>query len=403
MGAILSAPVDSIVVERAGCSQLRCAVATLQGWRCNHEDTHVMLQPPNKSSAPYLFSVMDGHGGNEAAKAMHRLLPRFVDVTSLPKVSSNKLETTVISRFIAADRSLRRILRSGNTVGTTCTSALISKHETDPDTWDVTLANAGDSRSIVIHADGRFTATEDHKPDLEKERARIERAGGCVSHPSIGPARVDNELAVSRAFGDFSYKDIEALAEDQKVSCVPDVQHVRAKTGDLVFLACDGIFDVMSNEEVVEFMSNNDDRSDLGRLVAALLDLVLEKGSKDNCSAMIVDLSEARGEKKTVENSIGCTTLVDASKWDGWHTGYWTRQLIVGNLPDNDQSVKQQFKLFHESFGFPSDPLRPEPCTNCERIFIGMQVCSRCKQELYCSTYCQRNDWKAKHKVKCVC
>lgn len=396
MGAILSAPVDSVIVERAGCSQLRCAVATLQGWRCTHEDSHIMLQPPEKTPGPYLFSVMDGHGGDEAAREMHHLLPTFVDVASLPKVSAGNLAETVIERFKLADRALRDKLPESCSAGTTCTSALVSRHETEADTWDVTLANSGDSRSIVIHADGTFTATEDHKPDLPEETARIKRAGGFVSNDVGGPSRVDNNLAVSRAFGDFEYKDVSALAEDQKISCVPDVQHVLAKTGDIIFLACDGIFDVMSNEEVVEFILSHD-RSDLGSVTAELLYLVLEKGSKDNCSAMIVDLDLV--EKHKENDIIPLSTIVDSSRWDGWHTGYWTEQLIVGNLPPDDETVREKFKIFHQRFNF-SDPL-PGPCSNCDRLYMGMQVCSRCKQDIYCSHHCQKKDWKTKHKEKC--
>jgi protein phosphatase 2C family protein 2/3 len=62
--------------------------------------------------------------------------------------------------------------------------------------------------------------------------------------------RVDGELALSRAFGDHQFKDSANLpAEKQAVTAWPDVsERVRNSTDDFVFVACDGIWDCVSNE-----------------------------------------------------------------------------------------------------------------------------------------------------------
>jgi len=359
-----------------------------------------MHQPPPDADerSPYFFAVLDGHGGDEAAKEMSTLLTETLNVSTLPAVSSGALPDEVIDRYTDADDRLRARLSQSCTAGTTCTSALVHhQHYNGRDAWNVTLINAGDSRSLLIRAGGEgFESTQDHKPDLPSESARIRAAGGFVSNDVGGPSRVDNNLAVSRAFGDFEYKDVDKKHTEHKISCVPDVTSFSAKTGDIVFLACDGIFDVMSNEEVVAFISSTD-LSDVGTVCADLLTHVLEKGSKDNCSAMIVVLGEP--EKYKEADLSQATTIVPTSKWQGWHTGYWTEQLIVGNRLDQEEAVKVKFKDFHASFGF-LEPL-PEPCGNCRRIYAGMQVCSRCKEDIYCSHWCQKRDWKTKHKEKC--
>jgi len=60
------------------------------------------------------------------------------------------------------------------------------------------VANAGDSRS-VISENGKFTAlSEDHKPTLNNETARIKKAGGYVAD-----GRVNGNLSLSRAIGDL--------------------------------------------------------------------------------------------------------------------------------------------------------------------------------------------------------
>ena len=71
--------------------------------------------------------------------------------------------------------------------------------------------------------------------------------------------RVNGDLAVSRALGDFVYKLSKDLPpEKQQVSCEPDVHvHVRRADADqFVVLACDGIWDVMTNQECAKYIMN---------------------------------------------------------------------------------------------------------------------------------------------------
>lgn len=69
----------------------------------------------------------------------------------------------------------------------------------------------------------------DHKPVNALEKKRIEAAGGFVQWN-----RVDGDLAVSRALGDFFYKNRDDLpTEKQKVSCHPEIIiHARSGIGD---------------------------------------------------------------------------------------------------------------------------------------------------------------------------
>ena len=91
----------------------------------------------------------------------------------------------------------------------------------------------------------------DHKPNNELETKRILAAGGWVEFN-----RVNGNLALSRALGDFVFKKNEnKKAEDQIVTAYPDVE-MKDLTSDheFIVLACDGIWDVLSNEEVLEFV-----------------------------------------------------------------------------------------------------------------------------------------------------
>lgn len=67
------------------------------------------------------------------------------------------------------------------------------------------LANAGDSRAVLCRSGKSVGLTFDHKPTSEKERKRIESAGGFVSDIG-GIYRVNGNLNLSRAIGDLRYK-----------------------------------------------------------------------------------------------------------------------------------------------------------------------------------------------------
>ena len=69
-------------------------------------------------------------------------------------------------------------------------------------------------------------------------------------------SRVNGYLAVSRAFGDFSLKDKKDLPpEQQAVSCEPEIKifSIKKDKPQLLIMACDGVFDVMSNDDVTKY------------------------------------------------------------------------------------------------------------------------------------------------------
>jgi serine/threonine protein phosphatase PrpC len=127
-----------------------------------------------------------------------------------------------------------------------CTSTVILVTRTE-----VICANAGDSRTVLARGGRAKDMSEDHKPDNPGELSRIQRSGGFVEE-----GRVNGMLALSRALGDFEYKNNSSLpARDQAVSAFPDVriEPLDPQT-QFVLLACDGIWDVKSSQEAVDFL-----------------------------------------------------------------------------------------------------------------------------------------------------
>lgn len=115
------------------------------------------------------------------------------------------------------------------------------------------VANAGDSRCVVCRDGKAIEMSFDHKPEDECERKRIENAGGQVTRDG----RVNNGLNLSRAIGDHSYKVNKSLPlSEQMITSLPDLKSLdidRSKDKFMV-LACDGIWNFMSSQEVCDYV-----------------------------------------------------------------------------------------------------------------------------------------------------
>ena len=173
-------------------------------------------------------------------------------------------------------------------------------------TTDKQASRDGLRKSTVVTA-----LSEDHKPSLPNERARIVNAGFQVKGVTFeedGEMKTihkvvmneNNQLAVSRSFGDFDYKANDQLqASDQSVISIAEVRvHQRDPSKDLfLFLACDGIWDVMKNHEVMDFVQQQIEikaetsfNTILPDVADVLLQECLRRESRDNMSCILINL-----------------------------------------------------------------------------------------------------------------
>merc|ERR1712026_611444 len=79
--------------------------------------------------------------------------------------------------------------------------------------------------------------------------------------------RVNGNLNLCRALGDYEYKKSTDLPpQEQMITSCPDIYTWDCKEGDICVLACDAIFDVLTNEEVIEFVRERINEKDLGSI-----------------------------------------------------------------------------------------------------------------------------------------
>ncbi|CAG5128712.1 unnamed protein product, partial [Candidula unifasciata] len=128
-----------------------------------------------------------------------------------------------------------------------CTACVVLMQENK-----LIVANAGDSRCVLSRAGKAVELSFDHKPEDDSEKERIENAGGKVT----ADGRVNGGLNLSRAIGDHVYKRNKDLpAEEQMITALPDVETADLCSDDqFIVIACDGIWNYMSSQEVVDYV-----------------------------------------------------------------------------------------------------------------------------------------------------
>ncbi|UJR27000.1 hypothetical protein I4U23_008306 [Adineta vaga] len=314
MGQFLEKPKIEKHNDRGKNDDIRYGLGSMQGWRVDMEDAHatILKLDDNRWSRWSYFGVFDGHAGFRTAfKASEKLHSRIVtslntlitDPKSTSHVTSSQLdfhkfESTIKDAYFKFDNDWREENRNANPddkSGSTAISCLI-----DPER--IYFLNVGDSRGILVSNEGRILlATKDHKPNDQAERQRIQEAGGTVLIQ-----RVNGSLAVSRALGDFEYKNnSNRRPEQQLVSPEPEItSHSRNLSTNssskqeeqvaFIVLACDGIWDVMTNEELAAYiLGRMHVTDDLSEICNSVLDMCLFKGSKDNMSVVIIAFKNA--------------------------------------------------------------------------------------------------------------
>jgi len=182
------------------------------------------------------------------------------------------------------------------------------------------VANAGDSR-VVLSVKGEVKPLSfDHKPANESERKRILAAGGYIEF-----GRVNGNLALARALGDFDFKKNHSLTPDKQIiTSNPDVTvHDITEDDEFFVLACDGIWDCLNSQHVVDFVRREiAQEKPLGRICENMMEHCLAPDTHgaqgigcDNMTILIVAILNGKTEEEwyamirdRVANKVGYDT-----------------------------------------------------------------------------------------------
>ncbi|OWZ58350.1 protein phosphatase [Cryptococcus neoformans 125.91] len=134
-------------------------------------------------------------------------------------------------------------------------------------------ANVGDARAVLCRGGKAVRLTYDHKGSDAQEAKRITDAGGFVMNN-----RVNGVLAVTRSLGDASMKEF-VVGAPYTTETTLDEQD------EFLIVACDGLWDVCSDQEAVEIVQLVTDPQEASK---RLLDHAMSNFSTDNLSVMVV-------------------------------------------------------------------------------------------------------------------
>lgn len=283
MGLGLPKPCLSKIVERSGNEFYGAACVSVNGYRISMEDDH-MLSTNSDGSTAYL-GVFDGHNGDGCSIWLANNLPK-----KLQALPEGGLDKEGMENFCqTADEEFLKLTAPEGGSGSTCVFCSVFKN------GRLQICNVGDSRALHCRGGKLLFVTTDHKPCNREEERRINFSGGSVRN-----GRIDGDLAVSRAFGDEEFKRERKLNyREQKVIAIPDVTEHQWSPGDLLIIACDGVFEGNFNDqEVCAFAYEQLSKcwNDLAVVASRVCDEAIRRGSKDNISCMVVRLTDGTKE-----------------------------------------------------------------------------------------------------------
>eukprot|EP00903_Cladosiphon_okamuranus_P011424 g10765.t2 len=285
--------------EELGVALVACS---LKGWRKSQEDTSAIVINLGGHKDMLGVGVFDGHSGQEASKYVAENLWNQVVATS--QWAANDIEGALKAAFLAVDASMQR---EKVCHGTTAVVAVVTP-------GNLYVANCGDSRAVLCKEGVATAMSNDHKPCVYTERDRVIRCGGqIISGEFGGVSRVTYPgcrvaMATSRSLGDFHFKrNYNSSPSEQVISPAPEVMCVpRSPQDEFLILGTDGVWDVLSNQEVSDMMrASNRARRPGAEAPPAPPPATLweDSSAKASASASASASAKARGDETTGEGA----------------------------------------------------------------------------------------------------
>lgn len=262
-----SSPTGSSKASGGAGGPYTTSVVAFKGQRSYMEDDFFISKDGS------FAGVYDGHGGAAVSKYLRQNLnAQFLAAlpdADMRRLGQEKVTEALATAFRVVDEAVVKV-RHWAYMGSTAVVVVIHAEEAKAKEGveeggragalkrTLIAANVGDSRAVLSRRGQAVDLTDDHKPNKPSELERVKALGGTVRWyglleqdgspmEGMGVYRINGNLAVARAFGDRSERPF--------VSSEAEIKQLAVEEGDeFVILATDGLWDVMSSEEAVNFV-----------------------------------------------------------------------------------------------------------------------------------------------------
>jgi len=244
----------------------KCSV--LGNYRENNEDSIEVKTFPDMS----VCIVADGMGGQAAgeiaSKRAIEVVPRELRKHLAAQTDIDATRVVLKKAVVQANEeiitmgSLDRDLKN---MGTTIVMILWRKGN------EILVSNLGDSRCYMIREGAIEQLTIDHS-----------LAQALVENKTISPAE-----AKEHRFRNVLWKYLGS----KEVGDGPEVKVVPVQSGDKFVLCSDGLSGPCTDEQILEFVKTH---PDVQECADGLAQLALDNGSRDNVSAIVVEVVEGK-------------------------------------------------------------------------------------------------------------
>jgi len=249
-----------------------------QNWKFRRrmEDAHYIEDRFNGIQSQGFFAVYDGHGGKEAAifasENLHKMLAENLSKENF--TNPEEIQKIFVKTYQECDEKLKNSSVPNHHGCTSITCLITGTGTLNRQLW---CANAGDAGAVLCRGGKAIRLSEEHKVSSELEAKRISESGGFIIN-----GRVNGQIMITRSLGDHLMKDF--------IIPTPYTSHHNLTEEDThLIVACDGLWDVCSDQQACDFILENSD-STAPDLAKKLLIKALQDGSTDNLSIIIVKL-----------------------------------------------------------------------------------------------------------------